>query len=144
MGTKITLYNVSIEGHEDVMAFLGEQDANTFSRIIFAGKDQYRISRSQVEADQIMEGYSWAVSNDSGDIPFDIVFFKEDRMRNIFVLTLIFAMAGMSIDSFDLAEAKRRLDEVGKQIDTTMNSGQIPLSWIQKQSAELKENMVMA
>jgi hypothetical protein len=76
MGTKITLYNVSIEGHEDVMAFLGEQDANTFSRIIFAGKDQYRISRSQVEADQIMEGYSWAVSNDSGDIPFDIVFFN--------------------------------------------------------------------
>lgn len=141
MSTKVMLYKVSLEGHKDVIAFLGEQDARTFTQIIFAGKDQYQIAQSSVDVEELGQDYDYAISNDEGKIVYDIVFFKEAKMRNIFVLTLLFAMAGLSIESFDAAQSHQKLDELGRQLDT-LGSREIPLSWIEDQAKRLKKSAI--
>ena len=46
MGQTITLYRVSLDGQMDIIAFLGEQDAQTYSTILFSG---YTISNKKVK-----------------------------------------------------------------------------------------------
>jgi len=136
MSAKVMLYKVSLEGHMDVMAFLGEQDARTFSQILFAGPGEYRISQAPADVAGLKYDYPWAVSNDSEETTYDIVFFKEKKMRNIFVMTLMYALAGKSIESFTDDDTKEQLDELGMELDR-LGTDQIPLSWIKTQAMNL-------
>lgn len=137
MGQTITLYRVSLDGQMDIIAFLGEQDAQTYSAILFSGYDQYMILESETDIEDIKGEYTYTICNDLGEIPFDIVFIRDKKIRNVFVLTLMFAMAGLSIESFDLAESRRRLEMLGNDLDS-LGADEIPLSYIQQQSSKLR------
>ena len=112
MGNTSTLYKISLDGQTDLIAFLGEQDAQNYSTILFTVYDPYMILESEIDVEEIEGEYPYAVSNDQGPVPFDIVFIRDKKIRNVFVMTLMFAMAGLSIESFDLAESRRRLETI--------------------------------
>lgn len=137
MGNTLTIYKISLDGQRDLIAFLGEQDAQTYSKILFTGFDQYMILESEIELDEIRNEYTYTISNDQSPVPFDIVFIRDKKIRNVFVLTLMFAMAGLSIESFDLAESKNRLKKLDADLDS-LETGEIPLSYIQKQALMLR------
>lgn len=137
MGNTLTIYKISLDGQRDLIAFLGEQDAQTYSKILFTGYDQYMILESEIELDEISNEYTYTISNDQSPVPFDIVFIRDKKIRNVFVLTLMFAMAGLSIESFDLAESKKRLEKLDADLDS-LETGEIPLSYIQKQALMLR------
>ena len=137
MGNTITLYKISLDGQTDLIAFLGEQDAQTYSTILFTGYDPYMILESEVDSDDIEGEYPYAVCNDQAPVPFDIVFIRDKKLRNVFVMTLMFAMAGLSIESYDLTEARRILERLGNDLDN-LETGEIPLSFIQQQASKLR------
>lgn len=137
MGNTINLYKISLDGQNDVIAFLGEQDAQTFSQILFTGYDQYMIMESETAIEDIKDEYPYTICNDSDSVPFNIVFIRDKKIRNIFTLTLMFAMAGLSIESFDLAESRKRLGLLDTELDN-LNTNEIPLSYIQRQASSLK------
>ncbi|MCR5769974.1 MAG: hypothetical protein K6G87_01930 [Butyrivibrio sp.] len=137
MGNTLTIYKISLDGQRDLIAFLGEQDAQTYSKILFTGYDQYMILESEIELDEISNEYTYTISNDQSPVPFDIVFIRDKKIRNVFILTLMFAMAGLSIESFDLAESKNRLKKLDADLDS-LETGEIPLSYIQKQALMLR------
>lgn len=137
MGNTSTLYKISLDGQTDLIAFLGEQDAQTYSTILFTGYDPYMILESEIDVEEIEGEYPYAVSNDQGPVPFDIVFIRDKKIRNVFVMTLMFAMAGLSIESFDLAESRRRLEQLGNDLDN-LGTREIPLSFIQQQALKLR------
>jgi len=137
MGNTLTIYKISLDGQRDLIAFLGEQDAQTYSKILFTGYDQYMILESEIELDEISNEYTYTISNDQSPVPFDIVFIRDKKIRNVFVLTLMFAMAGLSIESFDLAESRNRLEKLDADLDS-LETGEIPLSYIQKQALMLR------
>lgn len=137
MGQTITLYRVSLDGQMDLIAFLGEQDAQTYSTILFSGYDQYMILESETDIDDIKGEYSYTICDDLGEIPFDIVFIRDKKIRNVFVLTLMFAMAGLSIETYDLTAARKLLTQLSSDLDN-LGTDDIPLSYIQKQAAKLR------
>lgn len=137
MGQTITLYRVSLDGQMDLIAFLGEQDAQTYSTILFSGYDQYMILESETDIDDIKGEYSYTICDDLGEIPFDIVFIRDKKIRNVFVLTLMFAMAGLSIETYDLTAARNLLTQLSSDLDN-LGTDDIPLSYIQKQAAKLR------
>lgn len=137
MGNTITLYKISLDGQTDLIAFLGEQDAQTYSTILFTGYDQYMILEYEIDPLDIAGEYPYTICNDQTPVPFDIVFIRDKKIRNVFVMTLMFAMAGLSIESFDLAESRRRLEMLGNDLDN-LGTGEIPLSYIQQQAAKLR------
>lgn len=137
MGNTLTIYKISLDGQRDLIAFLGEQDAQTYSKILFTGYDQYMILESEIELDEISNEYTYTISNDQSPVPFDIVFIRDKKIRNVFILTLMFAMAGLSIESFDLAESRNRLEKLDADLDS-LETGEIPLSYIQKQALMLR------
>ncbi len=137
MGNNITLYKISLDGQTDLIAFLGEQDAQTYSTILFTGYDQYMILEYEIDPLDIKGEYPYAITNDQGPVPFDIVFIRDKKIRNVFVMTLMFAMAGLSIESFDLTESRRRLEQLGNDLDS-LETSEIPLSYIQQQASKLR------
>ena len=137
MGNTITLYKISLDGQTDLIAFLGEQDAQTYSAILFTGYDQYMILESEIDPFDIAGEYPYTVCNDQDPIPLNIVFMREKKIRNVFVLTLMFALAGLSIESFDLAESRRRLEQLSDDLDN-LGTNEIPLSYIQQQASRLR------
>lgn len=137
MGQTITLYRVSLDGQMDLIAFLGEQDAQTYSTILFSGYDQYMILESETDINDIKGEYSYTICDDLGEIPFDIVFIRDKKIRNVFVLTLMFAMAGLSIETYDLTAARNLLTQLSSDLDN-LGTDDIPLSYIQKQAAKLR------
>jgi hypothetical protein len=137
MGQTITLYRVSLDGQMDIIAFLGEQDAQTYSTILFSGYDQYMILESETDVEDIKGEYTYTICNDLGEIPFDIVFIRDKKIRNVFVLTLMFAMAGLSIENYDLTAARGLLTQLSADLDN-LGTDDIPLSYIQKQATKLR------
>ena len=137
MGQTITLYRVSLDGQMDIIAFLGEQDAQTYSTILFSGYDQYMILESETDIEDIKGEYTYTICDDLGDIPFDIVFIRDKKIRNVFVLTLMFAMAGLSIETYDLTAARNLLTQLSSDLDN-LGTDDIPLSYIQKQATKLR------
>lgn len=137
MGQTITLYRVSLDGQMDIIAFLGEQDAQTYSTILFSGYDQYMILESETDIEDIKGEYTYTICNDQGEIPFDIVFIRDKKIRNVFVLTLMFAMAGLSIENYDLTAARGLLTQLSADLDN-LGTDNIPLSYIQKQATKLR------
>ena len=137
MGQTITLYRVSLDGQMDIIAFLGEQDAQTYSTILFSGYDQYMILESETDIEDIKGEYTYTICDDLGEIPFDIVFIRDKKIRNVFVLTLMFAMAGLSIETYDLTAARNLLTQLNSDLDN-LGADDIPLSYIQKQATKLR------
>ncbi|PWT27033.1 hypothetical protein [Butyrivibrio fibrisolvens] len=137
MGQTITLYRVSLDGQRDLIAFLGEQDAQTYSTILFSGYDQYMILESETDIEDIKGEYTYTICDDLGEIPFDIVFIRDKKIRNVFILTLMFAMAGLSIENYDLTAARNLLTQLSSDLDN-LGTDDIPLSYIQKQAAKLR------
>ena len=82
MGNTITLYKISLDGQTDLIAFLGEQDAQTYSTILFTGYDQYMILEYEIDPLDIKSEYPYAISNDQGPVSFDIVFIFRCKVRN--------------------------------------------------------------
>ena len=137
MGQTITLYRVSLDGQMDIIAFLGEQDAQTYSTILFSGYDQYMILESETDIEDIKGEYTYTICDDLGEIPFDIVFIRDKKIRNVFVFTLMFAMAGLSIETYDLTAARNLLTQLSSDLDN-LGTDDIPLSYIQKQATKLR------
>ena len=137
MGQTITLYRVSLDGQMDIIAFLGEQDAQTYSTILFSGYDQYMILESETDIEDIKGEYTYTICDDLGEIPFDIVFIRDKKIRNVFVFTLMFAMAGLSIETYDLTSARNLLTQLSSDLDN-LGTDDIPLSYIQKQATKLR------
>lgn len=137
MGQTITLYRVSLDGQMDIIAFLGEQDAQTYSTILFSGYDQYMILESETDIEDIKGEYTYTICDDLGEIPFGIVFIRDKKIRNVFVLTLMFAMAGLSIENYDLTAARSLLTQLSADLDN-LGTDDIPLSYIQKQATKLR------
>ena len=63
MGQTITLYRVSLDGQMDIIAFLGEQDAQTYSTILFSGYDQYMILESETDIEDIKGEYTYTIDD---------------------------------------------------------------------------------